>query len=383
MNVLKSTRMALAEGAAGFMARYVDLPARAHEVLPGRVLSAAQTMAFGEFLHAVRNSYATSGSQHPSLIQATLGVSSDLGESGGFLVEPQIADTLLSRTYELSMIAGRARRLPLAAGKRGIKINALKDNNRTTGARWGGVTGYWLPEGEQMTPSRPKFRQMELKTRRLVGLLYATSELVADAVTLGAVIAEAFPVEFAFLTDDAVFEGDGAATPLGFMNSSGKIVIEKEGGQAAGTIQFENVNKMFARLPVHSIPEAEWWASQDAMPQIEGLHKVIGDGGIPIYTPAAAATGSRYGTLFGLPVKPIEYANPLGQEGDLSLADPSAYLLTDRSEFASSIHVAFNTDDQAFRFIYAVDGQPIDGKPMTPFKGNTLQSTFITLADRA
>ena len=67
------------------------------------------------------------------------------------------------------------------------------------------------------------------------------------------------------------------------------------------------------------------------------------------------------------------------------LADFSQYLMIDKGaiQSATSIHVAFLTGEVAFRFIYRVDGQPIDNKKITPYKGSNTQSPFVTLATRA
>ena len=115
------------------------------------------------------------------------------------------------------------------------------------------------------------------------------------------------------------------------------------------------------------------------------LHQIIGTGGVPVYLPPGGLSGSPYGTLLGRPVMPIEFCETLGTEGDIVLADPSQYVMIDKGDiqYATSIHVAFLTDEQAFRFIYRVDGQPVDNKPITPFKGNANQSTFVTLATRS
>jgi HK97 family phage major capsid protein len=372
------------EQAKSFMAKYRHLPPSAHAVPANGTLSQAQTAAFGDLLSAVRRAK-LSGRVDPLLIEASLGSNETLAEDGGFLVEKDIADGLLRRTFDRSMIGSRVRRIPISARANGLKINGLKDDNRTTGARWGGLQTYWIGEGDSLTPSRPKFRQMNLQLKKLAGLLYATSEMLQDSVALAGVIAEAFPEEFAFMVDASIFEGDGTAQPLGFKNGGGKIAIAKETGQAAKTFLFENVTKMFARLPARSIPNAEWWVNQDTTPQLMALHQVIGTGGVPVYLPPGGLSASPYGTLFGRPVKPIEYCDTLGTEGDIVLTDPTQYVMIDKGDiqYATSIHVAFLTDEQAFRFIYRVDGQPVDNKPITPFKGADKQSTFVTLANRA
>jgi len=370
--------------ARGFMAKYRSLPASAHAVAPGQILSAAQTAAFGDLLVAARRAKLT-GQVDPLLVEASQGSNEALSEDGGFLVEKDIADGLLRRTFAMSNIAGKVRRIPISARSNGLKINALKDESRATGARWGGLQTYWIGEGDSLTPTRPKFRQMNLQLKKLAGLLYATSEMLQDSVALSGVIAEAFPEEFSFMLDDAIFEGTGTSQPLGFMNSGGKVTVAKETGQSASTILFDNITKMWARLPAGSMANAEWWINQDVLPQLMNLSMVIGTGGVPVYLPPGGLSQSPYGTLLSRPVIPIEYCSTLGTEGDIVLVDPAQYVLIEKGDiqYATSVHVAFVTDEQAFRFIYRVDGQPVDDKPITPFKGTAQKSTFVTLATRA
>jgi len=368
----------------GFMAKYAKLPAGAHALRPGQTLTDAQTAAFGDMLQAVRRAALGRGTDE-RLVEASLGSNETVAEDGGFLIEKDVNDGLLRRTFERSMIGSKVRRIPISAKSNGLKINALKDDSRATGARWGGLQLYHIGEGDSLTPSRPKFRQMNLQLKKLAGLLYATDEMLQDSTALAGVIAEAFPDEFSFMVDDMIFEGGGVSTALGFMNAGCKVAIAKETGQAARTILFENITKMFARLPARSIPKSEWWVNQDTMPALMALHQVIGTGGVPVFLPPGGLSSSPYGTLLGRPVIPLEFSNTLGTEGDIVLADPSNYVMIDKGDiqYATSIHVAFLTNEQAFRFIYRYDGQPVDDKPITPFKGTDKQSTFITLANRA
>lgn len=369
----------------GFFAKYRNLPAAQHIVPKGKALSPAQSAAFGDMLFAVRQAtIAPARGLDENLIEASLGSNESVPSDGGFLVEKDVADGLLRRTFDVARIGNKVRRIPISARFNGLKINALKDDSRATGSRWGGIQGYWIGEGDSLTPTRPKFRQMNLELKKLAGLIYATNEGLQDATALSAIISEAFPDEFAFMLDDAIFEGAGAATPLGFMNGGGKVSVPKETGQPARTIQFENITNMWARLTARSMASAEWWINQDALPQLMGMSMVIGTGGVPVYLPPGGLSGSPYGTLMSRPVIPIEYASTLGTEGDIVLADPSQYVMIDKGDiqYATSIHVAFLTDEQAFRFIYRVDGQPVDDKPITPFKGTAKQSAFVTLATR-
>ena len=80
----------------------------------------------------------------------------------------------------------------------------------------------------------------------------------------------------------------------------------------------------------------------------------------------------------------MEYAATLGTEGDITLCDFSQYVLADKGgvQSASSMHVAFLTDEMVFRIVYRVDGEPIWHDALTPYQGSNTLSPFITLAAR-
>ena len=104
--------------------------------------------------------------------------------------------------------------------------------------------------------------------------------------------------------------------------------------------------------------------------------------------PAGGISGQPYGTLFGLPVLPIEQAATLGTQGDILLADlQNGYILAEKGGIKSdmSIHVQFLYDESVFRFIMKVDGCTVRATSLTPYKGGSgsTQSHFITLDERA
>lgn len=174
---------------------------------------------------------------------------------------------------------------------------------------------------------------MKLELKKLAGLIYATSELLQDFTALSSVIAEAFPDEFAFMVDDAVFEGPGqGGQPLGFMNANCKVTVLKETGQPAKAIQFENVTNMWARCPPRSMMTAEWWINQDVLPQLHGMSMGDWNRGRSSLSAARGLSQSPFGTLKGRPVIPVEYCETLGTEGDIVLADPSQYVMIDKGE---------------------------------------------------
>jgi len=338
--------------------------------------------SFGEFLTAVVRAD-TGGAVDPRL-KAT-GLSETVPADGGFLVEQEFVDEILKRTYETGILASRCRRIPVGANANGIKIPAVNETSRADGSRWGGVQAYWAAEAGSKTASTPQFRQMSLELKKLVGLCYATDEMLQDATALESIIKQAFSEEFGFKIDDAIVRGDGAGKPLGILNSPCLVTVSKESGQDADTIVTENIIKMWSRMYGRSRQNAVWLINQDIEPQLYTMSLAVGTGGIPVYMPANGLSGQPYGTLFARPVLPIEQCSTLGDKGDIILADFSQYLLIDKGamQSATSIHVKFVYDETAFRFVYRIDGQPTWNSALTPYKGSNTLSPFVTLAERA
>lgn len=316
---------------------------------------------------------------------AASGLHEGLGSEGGFLVQQDFATELLKRTYETGVIASRCRRIPIGANANSLKINGIDETSRVAGSRWGGIQAYWEGEADKYTGKKPKFRKIELTLSKLTGLCYATDEMLQDAVALGSLLETGFAEEFGFQMDDGVIWGDGAGKPLGIMNGPCLVTVNKEAGQVAKTVVFENIVNMWARCWAKSRPNSVWLINQDVEPQLYGMGIVVGTGGTPAYMPPGGISGQPYGSLFGRPVIAVEQCQTLGTLGDIILGDFSEYLIIDKGamETASSIHVRFEYGEQVFRFTYRADGQPIWNSALTPYKGSNTLSPFVTLQARA
>ena len=341
---------------------------------------------FGEFLNCVRVAGGPSKAIDQRLLDVRnqLGLNEGVGSEGGFLVETEHSQELLRRTYELGALTSRVRKIGVGPNANGLTINAVGENSRATGSRWGGVQAYWLNEAGPKTPSMPAFRQIELKLKKLIGLCYATDELLMDTPSLESIINQAFMEEFSWMLDNAVLRGVGAAQPLGILNSAALIPVPAEAGQAAGTIVYENVLNMWSRMWARSRQNAVWFINQDCEPQLATMGLVVGVGGIPVYMPAGGASGAPYATLFGRPIIPVEQCSTVGTVGDIVLADLSQYLMIEKGgmQTASSIHVRFVNDESVYRFVYRCDGGSMWNLPLTPANGTNTLSPFIALATR-
>lgn len=335
---------------------------------------------FGEQLMAAYRASMPGGQVDNRLTtRAASGLNESNPSDGGFLVQQDFVSELLKRTYETGILASKVKKIPISTSANGLKINAVDEDSRANGSRFGGVQTYWEGEADKLAGSKPKFRVLELSLKKLTGLCYATDELLQDTAALESVIRQAFAEEFGFKIDDAILTGTGAGEPLGILNSSSLVTVAKESNQAE-KITVENLIKMWNRVWSRSRNNAVWFINQEIEPYLYTL-KI---GTTPVYVPAGGLSEKPYGTLFGRPVIPLEQCSALGEVGDIILADLNQYLLIDKGGInaQSSIHVRFLYDENVFRFIYRVDGQPIWNKPLTPYKGTATQSPFVALAKR-
>lgn len=358
-----------------------DDPAPATKAAPGPFRS------LGEQLMAVARSSGRTATIDQRLLQvkAPTGLGELIPSDGGFLVQQDFATELLRRAYDMGMITSRCRKLPISGNSNGIKINAVAESSRATGSRMGGIQAYWLAEAEAKSASRPKFRQIELNLHKLACLVYATDELLQDAVALESIINQGCAEEIAFTVENAIIRGTGAGQPQGILNCPALVSVTKEVGQAADTIVMANITKMYSRMWGRSRQNAAWFVNQDCEPQLMALSMNVGTGGMPAYMPPGGLSQSPYAQLLGRPVIPCEYADTVGDQGDLIFADFSQYLLADKGsiEAASSIHVQFLQDETVFRFVYRVDGMSSWNVALTPFQSSNTLSPFVVLDARA
>ncbi|MDD5510899.1 MAG: phage major capsid protein [Dehalococcoidales bacterium] len=350
---------------------------------PGNDGPEPETQGFkslGEQLHAVMR--AKSGAPDPRL-KSIVGNSEGVPADGGFLVQTDFATQLLEKTFNNSDIVNRVFRIPISANANAIKIPAVSDASRADGSRWGGIRAYWMNEGGSKTESNPSFAQVSLELKKLIGYCTCTDELLQDASALESWISKAFAAEFDFKIADAIINGDGAGKPLGILNSPCLVTVTAETGQGASTIVFENIVKMWASRFGPNTSNYVWLINQNIEPQLYTMGLAVGAGGGPVYLPPGGLSVAPYGTLMGRPVIPCEQCASLGTAGDIILADLSQYVMIDKGSMqsASSIHVNFQTDQTAFRFVYRCDGQPMWSNYLTPYKGSTsYQSPFIVLS---
>jgi HK97 family phage major capsid protein len=336
-----------------------------------------------DFFRSVVQAEKRDGAADPRLFKRASGLNEAIGSEGGFLVPETISNELMERSYSTGAYASRCSAQPMSNPS--IVIPALNESSRVDGSRGGGVRAYWAAEAATVTASKPDFRRIRLELKKLMALCYATDELLMDATALEAYIRRAFPQEMAFVIDDAIVRGDGNGKPLGYLNSAALVTVSKEAGpQTADTVVMANIVKMWTRMWAPSRANAAWFMGQDIEAQLYQM-ATSSSSPTPVFLPPGGLSGAPYSTLFGRPIIVNEQSSAIGDLGDIALLDLSQYILARSSagvKADSSMHVRFLYDEMTFRFTTRVDGQPWWNAALTPYKGSSTLSPFVTLEAR-
>jgi len=348
--------------------------------------------SFGEFLVAVKNAYDPSNAvidprlmpdHSPQNVATGMGVA--VSSDGGFMVNPTFVKSLMESIMQKSTSISRITMIPIGPGSNGISMNAIAETSRANGSRFGGARAYWANEGTLGTATKPKMRNITLKLEKLLAFCYVTDELMMDGTALEGFIRKVYSDEMAFVLDDAIFNGSGVGNPLGVFNCPALISVAKENGQAADTIVFQNIIKMWSRLAPAAQTRAVWYINQECQPELMTMSQTVGTGGVPVFLPAGGVSGSPYMTLMGRPVIPVEQCSKLGDAGDILLADMADYIGIDKGgiESDTSIHVQFMYDEQVFRFRYRFNGTPYTNAPVVSKANASFSvSPYVALAAR-
>lgn len=248
---------------------------------------------------------------------------------------------------------------------------------------WGstGVQAYWRSQSDQMSASKTAQDGRIVKLHELYAFVLAEEELLEDVPRLNDRLTRKSAQAINFKINEAFFDGTGAGRPLGWNKSNALVTVAKESGQAADTVVAANIAKMYARLINPGM--AVWFINQDVLPQLMTMTL----GNQPIWTPPTTGfVNAPGGVLLGRPVRFSEQCATLGDLGDVQLVNPKGYYAATRQNapaYAESIHLFFDYNIKAFRWIFRIGGQPHLSAPVTPNKGSSTRSHFVTLAARA
>ena len=184
-----------------------------------------------------------SGRYHPGLTKRAMSEGSP--SDGGFLVPVEQSEIIHNVSLENELVMPRCLVQPMSSNE--LKLPGVDIGNHGTNL-FGGFTASYKTEAGTLSEANPKVRQMSLNAKKLTGFLRFSSELAQDMVGGERKLRDICGKGLAWYRDKAFLKGTGAGEPLGIMNSDAMISIAKESGQAADTVVYVNLCKMFATL---------------------------------------------------------------------------------------------------------------------------------------
>ena len=307
----------------------------------------------------------TKGSTAPDAYSQT-----GVGADGGFLV-PQDFRTEISRySFGDESLFARTTQIPV----NGNSLTLPKDETTPWGSD--GVQVYWTGEGQQIQESKLKIGEADIKLHKLAALVPVTNELLEDAaISLDAYLNQVAPEKIRFKVDDAIINGNGVGKPLGIRNSGALKTITRT---TATGISTPEIAGLLAGTTGSSMMKGVYVGHSTILPDL--VTATIGD--TPIFTPPGGLKDAPFGALLGRPIIYHELAQARDTAGDLSYYDLSQYISVVKTGGVRSdvsMHLYFDRDITAFRFILRVGGQPWMAAPITQNNGGGTLSPFVTV----
>lgn len=341
----------------------------------------------GHFAQSVEHLYTPghAADERIKMLAAASGMSQGVGAEGGVLVPPEFSTQMWDgMSRDPDNIATLCDNYTVEGES--LTFPRERETSRADSYRDGGVLAYWLQEAQQITSTKVgNLAQMKIEPHELDVLIYATNKLLRNsALALTQYLQRKGQRAITFKLNDAIINGDGVGKPLGILNSDALVSVTKETGQVAGTVVYGNVRKMRARMHPNFAGQWLWLVNQEVPQHLEQMVMTVGTAGVAVYMPASGISQDGYDRLYGRQVRVIEYCQAPGTVGDIIAWAPKSYCIGTRGspETSFSVHLRYDYNETAFRFVFEADGQPWIDSAVTPYKGTDTLSTMVTVAAR-
>lgn len=317
--------------------------------------------------------------------RAALGLNETIDAEGGILLDADVSNDMMPYILSDTSLPGLCTQRNLSSNR--LVLRSL--NNYSKASSWtGAAIAYWLDEANTITPSAADFDKIEIHAKKVAALYYSTEELDEDQPALQAELLEGAGMELSMAIGEAIVNGLGTAAVQGILSSKALLTQAIEADQALvdGALMTENLLNMLAHFPAKNRSRGVWLYNPELDAWFPRLNLAVGTGGVPVYLPPNGLSAKPFGTIFGMPMLPCEHCQAPGTVGDIVLADMSQYILAMRGGIkkAASIHVAFVSEQTAWRLSQRVGGHTRQSSYYTPRHATSgfYMSPFITLAAR-
>lgn len=180
--------------------------------------------------------------------------------AGGFLVPDEFENDLIDL------------RVQYGVARRNLRFTPMMSDVKSRPRRTGGLTAYFVGEGNAGTASTARWDRVGLTARKLMVLSKMSNEVSEDAVIdIGNTLAQEAAYAFANKEDECAFNGDGTSTYGGIVGIRSKLStlngVDDGGGLVLGAgnayseLTLANFNSLIGRLPTYARTGAKFYAS--------------------------------------------------------------------------------------------------------------------------
>lgn len=312
--------------------------------------------------------------------RSILGMNTTIGSEGGLAIQTDFAGMMMESAATQGNILPLVDRYDVSGNSNAVNWVDIDETSVATTV-FGGVQVYWAGEASSVTAKTPKLVERELKLLKLMGTAYATHEMESNSSFVSDLYQRAFQTAINRELEACILTGTGAGKPLGIINGPAAVSVAKETGQAAATIVWENVGKIYNRAL--SKVNGVWVIHPDCNTELDNLVLPIGVGGVPVTL--SAAQGGTVTNLKGRPIVESDHCSALGTVGDINFVDFSQYMMIFKGGLQQdySIHVQFLTAQNCFRFIFYANGMPKQSSALTIKNSSNTRSACVKLATRS
>ena len=307
--------------------------------------------------------------------RSILGMNTQTGADGGYAIQTDFANRIMDSMIQQSEILNRIDRYQVSANANEVYVTMV--NETTTANVFGGIQCYVVEEGAQIPTTKPSLKQIRLGLKKLAALAFVTDEQMRDSTFTGALLERGFALAMARQREKEIITN--------VIANPGTTVIAKEASQAADSVVGKNFLKMRNALISTSRRNAIWTMHPDVSAELPEMYLSGAHTDKFIYMPENGISVQGYDRLFGREIIESDFCSALGDKGDVLYWNPFEYLEVFKGgiDTATSIHVAFDTAQMAFRAISYVNGMCKYDQGITLVNSTTQRASYVTLADRA
>jgi len=296
---------------------------------------------------------------------------------GGYLVPEEFIPELKQVASENGIIRPLATVIPASKEHpdTAVEIPVLNQAGASEKDFFAGVWFEWTAEGGDKKNTEPKFDNVKLDPQEYTGYAVLTDKLIRNANALGAYVKQVYSRAQVAFEDYFFLRGTGVGQPLGIINSPAYITVTRD---TKLTVVWADIQGMLT----HILPGCNpiWVISRSLLGDVMGLTDAAGNS-IFIQGDATKKIPDR---LAGYPIRWTFRVPTAGTQGDISLIDPSYYLIKDGygPAFDESKHVYFLSNKTCLKMFSNVDGQPWLSGSITAEDGATEVSPFVGLTTK-